>query len=82
MAQLVTRIDDDLAIELDHLVDEGVFESRSAAVRAGLRALIDQQRRRRDAAAIVQAYTDRPQTDDELGWADAAAIRMIADEPW
>jgi Arc/MetJ-type ribon-helix-helix transcriptional regulator len=82
MAQLVTRIDDDLATELDHLVHEGVFESRSAAVRAGLRALIDQQRRRRDAAAIVQAYTDRPQTDDELGWADAAAIRMIADEPW
>lgn len=82
MAQLVTRIDDDLATELDHLVADGVFESRSAAVRAGLRALIDQQRRRRDADAIVQGYRERPQTDDELGWADAAATRMITNEPW
>ena len=82
MAQLVTRIDEDLARSIDRLVAEGVVESRSDAVRRGLRALIDQTRRRRTAEAIIAGYTHHPQTDDEVAWADEATARMIADEPW
>ena len=82
MSQLVTRIDDDLARDVDALVAEGIVASRSDAVRQALRALIDCHRRRRIAEATVAAYTAQPQTEEEIGWADEAAIRMIEDEPW
>ncbi len=82
MAQLVTRIDDELAAELDALVSEGVVESRSDAVRRALRALVDRHRRRRIGEAIVEGYRKQPQTEEEIGWADEATVRMIAEEPW
>ena len=82
MAQLVTRVDDDLASLVDELVAEGVVESRSDAVRRGLRVLIDRNQRRRTAEAIIRGYEQQPQTDHELGWSDDATVRMINDEPW
>ncbi len=82
MTQLVTRIDDNLVSLVDELVEEGVVESRSDAVRRGLRVLVDQQRRLRTGDAIVQGYRDRPQTVEEVGWADAATVKMIGEEPW
>jgi len=82
VSQLVTRIDDELARELDALVSEGVVESRSDAVRQALRALLDLHRRRRIGEAIVEGYTRQPQTEEELAWAHDAAIRMIEEEPW
>lgn len=82
MTQLVTRIDNDLATSIDELIAEGVVESSSDAVRQGLRALIQQTRRRRTADAIAAGYTHRPQTEDEVAWADRATVQMIADEPW
>lgn len=82
MAQLVTRIDDDLASDLDALVEAGVVESRSDAVRRGLEALIDQHRRAETAAAIVRGYERIPQSEIEEMWPDAATTAMIAEEPW
>ena len=82
MAQLVTRIDDRLLAAIDELVAEGVVASRSEAVRVGVAALIDQHRRTRAGAAIANAYRRRPQTQTEVGWADAATRQMIADEAW
>jgi Arc/MetJ-type ribon-helix-helix transcriptional regulator len=82
VSQLVTRINADLARDLDALVADGVVASRSDAVRTALRELIDRHRRRRTAEADIAAYTAQPQTDEEVGWADAATIRMIEEEPW
>jgi len=82
VSQLVTRIDNDLARDLDALVAEGVVASRSDAVRQALRALIDRHRRRRIAEATVAAYTAQPQTEEELRGVDEAARRMIEEEPW
>jgi Arc/MetJ-type ribon-helix-helix transcriptional regulator len=82
VSQLVTRIDDDLARDLDALVADGVVESRSDAVRTALRELIDRHRRRRRAEADIAAYRAMPQTAEEIGWADEATIRMIEEEPW
>jgi Arc/MetJ-type ribon-helix-helix transcriptional regulator len=82
MAQLVTRVDEDLASLVDELIDEGVVDSRSDAVRRGLRVLIDQHQRRRTAEAIIRGYEQHPQTDDDVGWSDEATVRMIKDEPW
>jgi len=82
MTQLVTRLGDDLAAEVDRLVAEGLVESRSDAVRRGLELLVDRHRRDRVAAAIVAGYRARPQTEEEVAWADASTRRMIAEEPW
>ncbi len=80
--QLVTRVSDELAAAVDELVAEGVAASRSDAVRLGLDRLIDSHRRQAIGAAIVAGYERTPQTDDEVGWADEATARMIADESW
>jgi Arc/MetJ-type ribon-helix-helix transcriptional regulator len=82
VSQLVTRIDDDLARAVDALVAEGVVESRSDAVRQGLRALVDGHRRRRNAEADIAAYTAMPQGEEELWGVDEATRRMIEEEPW
>jgi Arc/MetJ-type ribon-helix-helix transcriptional regulator len=82
MTQLVTRVGDELAAEVDRLVDQGVVESRSEAVRRGLEMLVDRHQRARVAAAIVRGYGVHPQTEEEAGWADEATRRMIAEEPW
>lgn len=78
----MTRIDDDLARDLDALVAEGVAGSRSDAVRLALRELIDRHRRRRNAERDVAAYTAMPQTDEELLGIDELTRRMIEEEPW
>ncbi len=82
MTQLVTRIDSELIDSIDQLIDEGIVESRSDAVRQGLRALIELTRRRRTAEAIIAGYTQHPQAEEEVAWADHATVQMIADEPW
>jgi len=82
VTQLVTRVDEDLASLVDELIAEGVVESRSDAVRRGLRVLVDQHRRLRTAEAIIRGYEEHPQTDNEIGWSDESTVRMIKDEPW
>lgn len=82
MAQLVTRVDDQLAAALDELVVAGEVASRSDAVRIGLEWLIDRRRRHRIGAQIVAGYLAIPQADDEGLWVDTATIQMINEEPW
>ena len=82
MTQLVTRVDDQLLADVDSLIERGEVRTRSEAVRIGLRKLIDDDRRAQIGGQIAQRYKDKPQTDDEGGWSDAATIHMIAAEPW
>lgn len=82
VAQMVTRVDDDLAAAVDRLVEAGVVASRSEAVRLGLERLVDRFRRDEIGARITRGYRTRPQNEAELGWTDESSVRMIADEPW
>ncbi len=82
IAQFVTRLEDSLADRVDSLVAAGVFASRSEAIRIGLERIVDQLEREQIGREIVDAYTRMPQTEKEMAWADEAARRMIADEPW
>jgi Arc/MetJ-type ribon-helix-helix transcriptional regulator len=82
MAQLVTRIDDRLLADIDRMVERGVVASRSEAVRTALALMLDRYERGQVGLQIVADYEARPQTADEVGWADEATRRMIADEPW
>lgn len=82
MLQVAVRLDDELVAQVDDLVRRGVVASRSHAVRDGLRALVEQQRRRAVGEAIVDGYRRLPPTDDEVVWSDEATVAMIAEEPW
>jgi len=82
MAQLVTRVDDQLAAEVDALVADGVVRNRSEAIRVALERLIEEHRRRRIGAEIVEAYRRQPQTEEELAGLDEATRALIAEEPW
>ncbi len=82
MTQLVTRVSGDLLAAVDELVEEGTVSSRSDAVRQGLEAIIERRRRARIGEMIVEGYRRRPQSPEELAWADEATVKMIADEPW
>jgi Arc/MetJ-type ribon-helix-helix transcriptional regulator len=82
MAQVVARLNDDLVAAVDDLVSEGVFESRSDAIRRALEFIVDTERRRRIGDAIIAGYQRIPETAEELRWAEAATAAMIADEPW
>ncbi len=82
MVQLVTRIPDEIAAAIDDLVAARVFASRSEAVRAGLEAVIERERRAAIGQAIVDGYTRVPQDQEDIQWPDAATAAMIAEEPW
>jgi Arc/MetJ-type ribon-helix-helix transcriptional regulator len=82
MTQVVARLDPALVAAVDDLVTSGAFASRSDAVRSGLELLVDRCRRAAVGARIVEGYRSVPQTEQEVGWADEATARMIADEPW
>lgn len=82
MTQLVARIDGDLAALVDELVASGAVESRSDAVRRGLRMLVDRHRRLAVAKSIIAGYEKEPQSEVEVGWPDETTTRMIGDEPW
>jgi Arc/MetJ-type ribon-helix-helix transcriptional regulator len=82
MAQVVTRLNDKLAAELDELVAKGVVTSRSEAVRIGLERLVDEHRRRQIGAELVAAYRRQPQTSDELAGLEQATRALVEEEPW
>ena len=82
MAQLITRVDDDLVAQLDAIVASGEADSRSDAVRRALEAMIDQRRRRLIGEAIADGYRRVPETDEELLWAEDNARSVVAEEPW
>ena len=82
MAQLVTRIDDDLVSLIDAAIADGVASSRSELVRLGLERILDEVRRTKTGAAIVAGYQRVPETDDELSDLSAATRALIEEEPW
>lgn len=82
MTQIVTRISDELATEVDRLIEQGVIESRSDAVRRGLYSLVDAYRRAETGRAIVAGYERTPPDPELAGWAQASAEALIEAESW
>ena len=82
MPQLVTRVNEELLAEIDRLIEEGVFQSRSAAVRQGLELLIRTHRRPSIGKQISGGYRRTPPDEDLDTWAETAGRAMIEAEPW
>jgi Arc/MetJ-type ribon-helix-helix transcriptional regulator len=80
--QIAVRLPDDLLVHLDELVAHGSYESRAAAVRAGIEALMDLERRRTTDRAVVDGYRRTPPTQAEEQAALASLREAIAEEPW
>jgi metal-responsive CopG/Arc/MetJ family transcriptional regulator len=53
--------------------------SRSAAVRAAVEKAVDDARRREEIERFVRGYREQPQTEEEFGWADVAALSFWAE---
>ncbi|HEX6239106.1 MAG TPA: ribbon-helix-helix domain-containing protein [Acidimicrobiales bacterium] len=80
--QIAVRLPEDLMRELDELVGRGVYESRAAAVRAGIEAVVDLEHRRVTDRAVVEGYRRSPQTRGERVAALASLRDAIVEEPW
>ncbi len=80
--QIAVRLPTEQLEVLDDLVDRGVYATRAAAVRAGIEALAELDRRRRDDRSIVEGYQRTPPTDAETAAAIASLRNAIAEEPW
>ena len=80
--QIAVRLPEELLVELDDLVSKGVYESRAAAVRAGIETVMELERRRRTDRAVVEGYRRVPPTAAEREAAIASLREAIAEEPW
>jgi Arc/MetJ-type ribon-helix-helix transcriptional regulator len=80
--QIAVRLPEELLAELDDLVHEGLYESRAAAVRAGIEAVTELARRRLTDRAIVDGYRRSPPTKAERDAAIASLRDAILEEPW
>jgi Arc/MetJ-type ribon-helix-helix transcriptional regulator len=80
--QIAVRLPEELLNELDALVASGVYESRAAAVRASVEALMVLKRRQQTDRSIVEGYRRTPPTTDEHDSAVASLRDAIAEEPW
>lgn len=76
--QTLVQLSDDLLDRLDRLRDrEG--RSRSDLIREAVEHYLAEDEEAEIDRLVVEAYTRQPAED---AWADAAARRMIATEPW
>ena len=57
-------------------------ESRSAFIRRALRLLFRAQSHAARVKEYVEGYGRDPETDEEVRAAEAAAARLLAEEPW
>lgn len=80
--QIAVRLPHELLADLDDLVARGVYASRAAAVRAGVEAITELQRRRATDRAIVEGYRRVPPNVSEIDATLASLRDAIAEEPW
>ncbi len=80
--QIAVRLPGELLDQLDELVASGVYRSRAAAVRAGIEAIAESERRRRTDRAVIEGYRRIPPTPAEDDAAFASLRQAIVEEPW
>ncbi|HZJ52133.1 MAG TPA: hypothetical protein VFF07_15135 [Actinomycetota bacterium] len=80
--QIAVRLPKNLLASLDELVGDGVYESRAAAVRAGIEAITSLEHRRMIDNSIVDGYTRNPPTSVEEAAALESLRAAIAEQPW
>lgn len=82
MTQIAVKLPDGLVRELDDLVAQGLFASRSSAVRRAVEIIVSAQREAAIADAYASGYRQVPESDSEMAEAHRLATKAIDDEPW
>lgn len=80
--QIAIRLPSDLLAKLDELVRSGVYQSRAAAVRAGVEAIAQFEERRSVDRLIIDGYKRTPPTPREEAAALESLREAIEEEPW
>jgi Arc/MetJ-type ribon-helix-helix transcriptional regulator len=80
--QVAVKLSDALASELDRLVRDGAFDSRSQALRVGLETIIAVRRREQLNGDYRDAMARSPETSQEIAEATWLAVDAIREEPW
>jgi len=80
--QIAVKLPDELVGELDRLVEQGAFASRSQAIRAGLETMVTARRRAELERRYQEAIAQIPETKEEIAEATRLAVDAINDEPW
>lgn len=80
--QIAVRLPEELLAALDDLVARGVYDSRAAAARAGIEAVLELDRRRLTDQAIVDGYRRVAPTEAERQAAISSLRDAIIGEPW
>lgn len=80
--QIAVRLPEELLELLDDLVARGVYQSRAAAVRAGIEAVLGADQRRLTDDAIIDGYHRTPPTEAEGHAAIGSLKDAILEEPW
>jgi Arc/MetJ-type ribon-helix-helix transcriptional regulator len=80
--QIAVRLPKDLLEKLDELVRDGHYTSRAAAVRAGVEAIAEIERRRELDRSIIEGYRRTPPGPGEEAAALESLRQAIAEEPW
>lgn len=82
MTQIAVKLPDGLVRDLDELVAQGLFSSRSSAVRRAVEMVVAGQRRDALERAYANGYREIPESESELAEATRLATQAIDDEPW
>jgi Arc/MetJ-type ribon-helix-helix transcriptional regulator len=80
--QIAVRLPDELLAGLDDLVNRGVYESRASAVRAGVEAIMELERRRQVDREVIEGYRRMPLKKVEREAGIASLRDAILEEPW
>lgn len=82
LTQVAVKLPDDLVRQVDELVDNGVFPSRSSVIRRGVETIVRAQRQHAVAEEYERGYRRFPESEPELVEATRLAVTAIHDEPW
>lgn len=82
MTTIAVRLAPALVQEIDHLVVEGQYASRSEAIRGAIGLLLRTHEEIAADQAIGESYRRTPQSDEEASIARAATRALIEEEPW
>ncbi len=80
--QIAVKLESATVTDLDELIAEGRFSSRSQAVRLGLSLLIARARADEIDLAFANGFIAHPETESEMNDARRLAEGAIAEEPW
>ena len=81
MAKIAISLPDEVLREIE-AERQANGETRSGFVRRAVAAFLKQRREREWDQEYIRAYQEMPETEEEMGWVEAASQAVLAEYPW